>query len=205
MGVQKILRTKDYYVILGVPKDASEDAVKKAYKKLALKLHPDKNKAPGAEEAFKKVSKAVQCLTNAEAKQVYDRYGDEEHVPRSQHARYQQDFMTLRISLMRSLAVGRSIRTTINLVRERMLIHRIKLKRSELSFSRCCQFSLSYFCPSCRILAAVILEAAFHLRPLLSIRMSAPLPSSTCLITLLMILKTITGRVHERWLILKSR
>jgi hypothetical protein len=92
--VQRILRTKDYYDILGIPKDSHEDDVKKAYKKLALKLHPDKNKAPGAEEAFKKVSKAVQCLQDADKKQVYDRYGDEEHMPQQHRQRYQQDFMT---------------------------------------------------------------------------------------------------------------
>merc|ERR1719352_2125721 len=92
--VQRILRTKDYYDILGIPKNSDEDDVKKAYKKLALKLHPDKNKAPGAEEAFKKVSKAVQCLQDAEKKHVYDRYGDEDHIPHHHRQRYQQDFMT---------------------------------------------------------------------------------------------------------------
>eukprot|EP00927_Polykrikos_kofoidii_P011398 TRINITY_DN1482_c0_g2_i1.p1 TRINITY_DN1482_c0_g2~~TRINITY_DN1482_c0_g2_i1.p1 ORF type:complete len:348 (+),score=92.24 TRINITY_DN1482_c0_g2_i1:179-1222(+) len=91
--VQTILRTKDYYEILRVSKDASEDEIKKAYKKLALKLHPDKNKAPGAEEAFKKVSKAVQCLTDEEKKQVYDRYGDEERVPQQHRRHYNDDFM----------------------------------------------------------------------------------------------------------------
>lgn len=91
--VQRILRTKDYYDMLGLPKNSDEDAVKKAYKKLALKLHPDKNKAPGAEEAFKKVSTAVQCLTNPQKKDIYDRYGDEDRIP-SQHRHYQQDFVT---------------------------------------------------------------------------------------------------------------
>jgi curved DNA-binding protein CbpA len=92
--VQRILRTKDYYDIIGVPKDSSEENVKKAYKKLALKLHPDKNKAPGAEEAFKKVSRAVQCLTDPEKKRDYDRYGDEDRIPQQHRQRYQQDFMT---------------------------------------------------------------------------------------------------------------
>jgi len=91
--VQRILRTRDYYDILGVSKDAGEDAIKKAYKKLALKLHPDKNTAPGAEEAFKKISKAVQCLQDQEKKNVYDRYGDEERIPQQQRQHYQQDFM----------------------------------------------------------------------------------------------------------------
>jgi len=92
--VQRILRTKDYYAILGVDKHDGEDVIKKAYKKMALKLHPDKNKAPGAEEAFKKVSKVVQCLTDSEKKEVYDQYGDEENIPQMRQQRYQQDFMT---------------------------------------------------------------------------------------------------------------
>lgn len=92
--VQRILRTRDYYDILGVPKDSNEDTCKRAYKKLALKLHPDKNKAPGAEEAFKKLSKAVQCLTDEEKKTMYDRYGDEDRIPQQHRQQYQQDFMT---------------------------------------------------------------------------------------------------------------
>lgn len=49
----RIKRCKDYYEILGVNKDAPDSDLKKAYKKLALQLHPDKNKVPGASEAFK--------------------------------------------------------------------------------------------------------------------------------------------------------
>lgn len=92
--VQRILRTKDYYEILEVPKGTDEDGVKKAYKKIALRLHPDKNKAPGAEEAFKKLSTAVQCLTDRDKRQVYDRYGDEERIPQQHRHSHQQDFMT---------------------------------------------------------------------------------------------------------------
>jgi curved DNA-binding protein CbpA len=92
--VQRILRTKDYYQILEVPQDASEDTVKKAYKKLALKLHPDKNRAPGAEEAFKKLSKVVQCLSDAEKRDMYRRYGDEDRIPQQHRHQYEQNFAT---------------------------------------------------------------------------------------------------------------
>jgi len=67
---------RDYYEVLGVPKDASEDQIKSAYKKLALKYHPDKNPGDkGAEEKFKEAAEAYDVLRDAEKRQQYDRLG----------------------------------------------------------------------------------------------------------------------------------
>lgn len=76
--VKRIKKCKDYYEILKVSKDATDSDIKKAYKKLALQLHPDKNKAPGAAEAFKAIGNAVAILTDAEKRKQYDMYGPEE-------------------------------------------------------------------------------------------------------------------------------
>jgi len=68
---------KDYYKILGVGQDASEDDIKKAYRKMALKYHPDKNNESGAEERFKEIAEAYEVLSDADKKAAFDRYGDE--------------------------------------------------------------------------------------------------------------------------------
>ena len=66
---------RDYYEILGVSKSAGKDEIKKAYRKLALQLHPDKNTAPGAEDAFKKTNKAWDVLSDKHKRATYDTYG----------------------------------------------------------------------------------------------------------------------------------
>jgi len=68
---------KDYYKVLGVAKGANDDELKKAYRKLALKYHPDKNKAPGAEEKFKDIGEAYDVLSDPKKRQIYDQFGEE--------------------------------------------------------------------------------------------------------------------------------
>ncbi|KAF4355664.1 hypothetical protein F8388_013081 [Cannabis sativa] len=72
---EQIRKNKDYYAVLGVEKTCSVEEIRKAYRKLSLKVHPDKNKAPGSEEAFKTVSKAFRCLSDGESRRQYDQTG----------------------------------------------------------------------------------------------------------------------------------
>ncbi|KAI8346639.1 DnaJ domain-containing protein [Mortierella sp. GBAus27b] len=67
----------DYYGILGVPKDADESQIKKAYRKLALKYHPDKNSAADAKKKFHDISEAYEVLSDKNKRAVYDQYGEE--------------------------------------------------------------------------------------------------------------------------------
>lgn len=69
------MKYKDYYEILGVKRDASEDDIKKAYRKLARKYHPDVSKDPAGEEKFKDVSEAYKTLKDPEARAAYDNLG----------------------------------------------------------------------------------------------------------------------------------
>ena len=69
------MKYKDYYSILGVPRDAAAEDVKKAYRKLARKYHPDVSKEVGAEEKFKEVAEAYEVLKDPEKRKAYDRLG----------------------------------------------------------------------------------------------------------------------------------
>lgn len=97
--IKQIRRTTDYYTILGVEKTCSVEEIRKAYRKLSLKVHPDKNKAPGSEEAFKKVCKAFKCLSEVDSRRQYDQTGlveefeyNQQHNVRRRRRRTGHDF-----------------------------------------------------------------------------------------------------------------
>ena len=66
---------RDYYELLGVPRDADENAIKKAFRRLARQLHPDVSEEPDTELRFREVTEAYEVLSNSETRALYDRYG----------------------------------------------------------------------------------------------------------------------------------
>src|SRR3989338_5837962 len=67
---------KDYYQSLGISKTASADEIKKAYRKLALEYHPDRNKGKEAEGKFKEITKAYEVLSDSQKRKTYDQFGE---------------------------------------------------------------------------------------------------------------------------------
>lgn len=66
---------RDYYEVLGISKSASKDEIKKAYRTLAKKYHPDRNKEAGAEEKFKEAQEAYDVISDEQKRKAYDQYG----------------------------------------------------------------------------------------------------------------------------------
>ena len=69
---------RDYYEVLGLTKGASQDEIKKSYRSLAKKYHPDINKEPGAEEKFKEINEAYDTLSDETKKARYDQFGQDD-------------------------------------------------------------------------------------------------------------------------------
>ena len=85
---------RDYYEVLGVPKNAGKGDIKNAYRKLALQYHPDRNKSQGAEERFKEISEAYAVLSDDDKRKQYDTYGHvgTEEVFRGSEANFEEVF-----------------------------------------------------------------------------------------------------------------
>ena len=85
---------RDYYEVLGVPKNAGKGDIKSAYRKLALQYHPDRNKSQGAEERFKEISEAYAVLSDDDKRKRYDTYGHvgTEEVFRGSEANFEEVF-----------------------------------------------------------------------------------------------------------------
>ncbi|MCC7277493.1 MAG: DnaJ domain-containing protein, partial [Chromatiaceae bacterium] len=66
---------RDYYEVLGVPRNASEADIKKAYRRLAMKFHPDRNPGEEAEQKFKEAKLAYEILTDPKKRSAYDQFG----------------------------------------------------------------------------------------------------------------------------------
>ena len=77
--------TPDYYLLLEIDRSASQADIKKAYRVMALRYHPDLNAADGAEDRFKSISRAYSVLSNPAQRQQYDLYGAVPRLPRPQH------------------------------------------------------------------------------------------------------------------------
>src|SRR4051812_22087004 len=71
------MQYKDYYNILGIPREASADEIKRAYRKLARKYHPDVSKESNAEERFKDVQEAYEALKDPQKRAAYDQLGNQ--------------------------------------------------------------------------------------------------------------------------------
>lgn len=69
------MNKRDYYEVLGIDRSANEQEIKKAFRKLAMKYHPDRNKEADAEDKFKEINEAYEVLSNPESRQKYDQFG----------------------------------------------------------------------------------------------------------------------------------
>lgn len=78
--MRRVLGTKDLYEVLRVARDATEAQIKRGYKLLARKVHPDRNPDPKATEAFQKMQRAQDVLLDGDKRAYYDQHGEEEEV-----------------------------------------------------------------------------------------------------------------------------
>lgn len=82
---KEVLRCKDYYQMLGVQRDCNDSELKKAYRKKCLKVHPDKNNAPDADEAFKRINQAMSVLSDPQKRRQYNQLGSADAFERKEN------------------------------------------------------------------------------------------------------------------------
>lgn len=75
--LDSVFAETDFYKVLGVPRDASQKEIKKAFHKLSMLYHPDRNKSPEAEEKYKEINRAYEVLSDESNRKIYDQYGEE--------------------------------------------------------------------------------------------------------------------------------
>ncbi|RLF27477.1 MAG: molecular chaperone DnaJ [Thermoplasmata archaeon] len=118
---------RDYYEILGVPRNATKEEIKRAYRRLALKYHPDKNPGKDAEEKFKEISEAYAVLYDDEKRAMYDRYG---HAGIDQRYSYEDIFRGTDFSdIFRDLGFDFDFGFTFDDIFERFFGHRTGFER----------------------------------------------------------------------------
>lgn len=101
--ISEVLAGRDFYKILGVSRSANVNQIKKAYRKLAKELHPDKNKNdPNAQDKFQDLGAAYEVLVDADKRKQYDRYGEEGKYDFSITAAHRPDRMYLEMQDLRS-------------------------------------------------------------------------------------------------------
>ena len=83
-AIRRVMAARTYYEMLGVERACSDNDLKKAYRKTSLRVHPDKNSAPGAVQAFQRVTEAFDVLSDARKKEIYDQVGHEQFTQRVQ-------------------------------------------------------------------------------------------------------------------------
>jgi len=89
--IRRILNEKDYYALFGIDQDfRDEKNLTKKYRKLAMKFHPDRNQQPGAEDAFKKIASAYECLKDPQKRRLYDQYGTDAPEVRQMNHQFHQ-------------------------------------------------------------------------------------------------------------------
>jgi curved DNA-binding protein CbpA len=101
---------RDFYVVLDVARTASADDIKEAYRKLAFRHHPDRNRSPEAEERFKEVSEAYSVLSNPENRDLYDALGPDKYNDPREVLRYQLQQDAARREMKRDYEVWKSAR-----------------------------------------------------------------------------------------------